>query len=107
MQKIKIKNLIKDIETKIEDKTLEIFKSALSSNNIKLNEILNNYDDLENFILYYKLKFLEHINVYEIDEKLAKELEKTYCDNESCLYDILNELYYQRLLFCMKKEEIK
>ena len=36
MQKIKIKNLIKDIETKIEDKTLEI---------------LNNYDDLENFIL--------------------------------------------------------
>ena len=107
MQKIKIKNLIKDIETKIEDKTLKIFKSALSSNNIKLNEILNNYDDLENFILSYKLKFLEQINVYEIDEKLAKELEKTYCDNESCLYDILNELYYQRLLFCMKKEEIK
>ena len=31
MQKIKIKNLIKDIEIKIEDKTLEIFKSALSS----------------------------------------------------------------------------
>lgn len=102
MQKIKVENLIKDIETKIEDKTLEIFKSALSSN-IKLNEILNNYDDLENFILYYKLKFLEQLNVYEIDEKLAKELEKTYCDDESCLYDILNELYYQRLLFCMKK----
>ena len=107
MRKIKIKNLIKDIETKIEDKTLEIFKSALSSNNIKLNEILNNYDDLENFILYYKLKFLEQINVYEIDEKLSKEIEKTYCDEECCLYDILNELYYQRLLFCMKKEEIK
>ena len=51
MRKIKIKNLIKDIETKIEDKTLKIFKSALSSNNIKLNEIINNYDDLENFIL--------------------------------------------------------
>ena len=107
MRKIKIKNLIKDIETKIEDKTLETFKSALSSNNIKLNEILNNYDDLENFILYYKLKFLEQINVYEIDEKLSKEIEKTYCDEECCLYDILNELYYQRLLFCMKKEEIK
>lgn len=107
MQKIKIKNLIKDIETKIEDKTLEIFKSALSSNNIKLNEILNNYDDLENFILYYKLKFLEQINVYEIDEKLFKDLKKTYCDYENCLYDIINELYYQRLLFCMKKEEIK
>lgn len=103
MQKIKVENLIKDIETKIEDKTLEIFISALSSNNIKLNEILNNYDDLENFILYYKLKFLEQLNVYEIDEKLAKELEKTYCDDESCLYDILNELNYQRLLFCMKK----
>ena len=105
MKKIKIKNLIKDIETKIEDKTLETFKSALSSNNIKLNEILNNYDDLENFILYYKLKFLEQINVYEINEKLAKELGKTYCDDESCLYDIINELYYQRLLFCMKKRD--
>ena len=105
MKKLKIKNLIKDIETKIEDKTLKIFKSALSSNNIKLNEILNNYDDLENFILYYKLKFLEQINVYEINEKLAKELEKTYCDEECCLYDIINELYYQRLLFCMKKRD--
>ena len=56
-------------------------------------------------ILYYKLKFLEQINVYEIDEKLSKEIEKTYCDEECCLYDILNELYYQRLLFCMKRSK--
>ncbi len=101
MQKIKVENLIKDIETKIEDKTLEIFKSALSSNNIKLNKISNNYDDLKNFILYYKLKFLEQLDIYEIDEKLFKELKKTYCDDECCLYDILNELYYERLLYCM------
>ena len=105
MQKIKVENLIKDIETKIEDKTLEIFKSALSSNNIKLNKISNNYDDLKNFILYYKLKFLEQLDIYEIDEKLFKELKKTYCDDECCLYDILNELYYQRLLFCMKRRQ--
>ena len=50
------------------------------------------YNNLDEFILYYKLYYLLNNNVIEINENKLEDLQNTFCDNNSTLQDVIDEI---------------